>query len=85
LWKEGKAMINIILVLISIVFFSSTAWADWSVENYKKLKEDEIMRAYINGVGVGLTLGNVIMGAETGKTLFCPPETPALGKANNRE
>ena len=75
-------IISILLVLISIVFLSSTAWADLSVKDYKKVKEIELIQEYINGVGRGLGIGNAMMRIETGKRLFCVPENFALEKPN---
>lgn len=75
-------IISILLALISIVFFSSTARAEWCVKDYKKVKEDRVMQEYIYGVGKGLQVGNASMQVETRKKLFCPPERIALERSD---
>jgi hypothetical protein len=58
------------------------AWAEWSVSAYKEVKETELMQAYIDGVGRGFVILNVVMGKEIGKNCFCIPPSLALETAN---
>ena len=76
--------ILLVLVLINAVFFSSTAWGEILVKDYKKLKQTDkaFIAAYINGVGNGIDWSNTIMKVKIGNQLYCPPEKLALSVEN---
>lgn len=76
-----RKIISIILVLITVVSFSSMAiGASWgpSVKTYNKSKEIDIMRWFIDGLGRGFFVANVYVRMETKARLFCVPENLAL-------
>jgi hypothetical protein len=69
-------------VSLFIFLLSMTASAEFSVKEYKQLKENDVMKTYIEGLGRGFVWANVVMKKETNKSLFCSPEKLALGKDN---
>jgi hypothetical protein len=64
-----------IMVLLSLV---TPASADVTLERYEQMKNLELFKAHIEGVGTGMLWSNVAMKAKTGQGLFCPPPNFAL-------
>ena len=81
--RKDKFMRRIIVsVIFTAIFFTSSAYAEFLVKDYKKLKGSNLMQIYVEGLGKGFVYGNVVMKIETKKSLFCKPDKLVLEKDN---
>lgn len=76
-----------ICIAIIVLFMSATgASAELSLGEYGQIRGDEakmdIIRTYINGVGVGIGWADTYMSENAGSHIFCQPEDLSLNAHN---
>lgn len=53
-----------------------------TLDRYESVKDDNVFKLYINGVGEGYSWANVFLKREDRPPLYCPPETMPLTPDN---
>jgi len=72
----------IAITALSILSFSQVAQADYTISQYKKIKDDERFNLYLTGYVNGLEWANVNMISNGLPPLFCTPVYLALTADN---
>jgi hypothetical protein len=70
------------LVLVVLLAFMGSASAGMTVKEYEKFKNDDFMKMYIYGVGVGYSWANAELLTLKRPLLYCAPETLVLHGEN---
>ena len=70
------------LLFFVLITFSTYAFSEFDVQGYKKLKNTDPMKIYVEGIGKGAFLSNVHLVVIGQKPFFCPPSKLAITGEN---
>lgn len=69
-------------ILLIAIFFTAISVNAVSVKNYQKVKDEEWMKSYVHGVGVGIFWANTQLESKQQSALYCAPDDLPMGRQN---
>ena len=78
----GKLGVILIGLIVFGFFLVSSANAELRIKDYKRIKDTEIFKTYILGVGVGVEWANTVVSNRGQSPLYCAPGKLAITTEN---
>lgn len=78
-----RTIIVLLTLFILLGFMNRPASSGITVKEFEQVKDEEICKSYIHGVGVGYTIANVESKRSKQKPLYCPPPKLAVTQDNH--
>ena len=70
------------ILFLILITFSTYSYSEFDTQGYKKAKNTDLMKFYVEGIGKGIWYSNVQLLINGQKPIFCPPPKLVLNADN---